>query len=199
MRCLDATTWAFDRVEHAWESPRTRRVTGTGLVVLFIVALIAVEARRRGWLLEPLAEHVSESHFAAISLVFTALLLVEVAELILALARSVAASVGAQFELFSLILLREAFKELGHLPEPVVWATSRESIVPALADAGGALLVFAGVIVYTRLQRHRRITASEQEQGRFVQAKKLLPLGLLAAFVAAGVEDAWRVVAQDGP
>ena len=139
------------------------------------------------------------SHFAAISLAFTALLLVETVELVLALARSVAASVGAQFELFSLILLREAFKEVGKLPEPVVWEASREAIQHALADAVGALLVFAGVIVYTRLQRHRRITASETEQRRFVQVKKLLALALLAAFVVAAVDDAWRLVADDDP
>lgn len=199
MRLLDTASRVFDRIEHAWEAPRTRRSTGTVLVVLFVVSLLAVELRRRGLLPEPLASHVSTSHFAAISLAFTALLLVEVVELILALARSVAASIGAQFELFSLILLREAFKELGKLPEPVVWEASREAILHALADAGGALLVFVGVIAYTHLQRHRRITTTEADQGRFVQAKKVLALGLLAAFVIAGVEDLWRVAAQDDP
>ena len=199
MRLLEATAILFDRVEHAWESPQTRRATATGLVVLFLGTLAAVEASRRGWLPAPLAAHVGTSHFAAISLAFTALLLVETVELVLALARSVAASVGAQFELFSLILLREAFKEIGKLPEPVVWEASREAIQHALADAVGALLVFAGVIVYTRLQRHRRITASETEQRRFVQVKKLLALALLAAFVVAAVDDAWRLVADDDP
>ena len=151
MRPFAATTRAFDAFEHACEAPRTRRATGTLLVVLFLGALVTVELRRRGLLPAGLAEHVSTSHFAAISLVFTALLLVEVVELVLSLARSVAASVGAQFELFSLILLREAFKELGHLPEPVVWSEAEESVMHALADAGGALLVFVGVIVYTHL------------------------------------------------
>ena len=59
--------------------------------------------------------------------------------------------------------------------------------------------MFVGVIVYTHLQRHRRITASESEQGRFVEAKKALAVALLIAFVVAGVEDLWRVAAQDDP
>ena len=189
----------FDTADRVWESAATRRTTGSTLVVLFVGALACVEARRRGWLPAGVAEYVSPSHFAAISLAFTALLLVETVSLVLALARSVAASVGAQFELYSLILLREAFKEIGHLGEPIVWADAREAVVLALVDAGGALAVFAGVIVYTRLQKHRRITSSEAEQTRFVQAKKVLALGLLAAFVIAGAEDAWRVVAQDDP
>jgi len=199
VRFLLATERLFDRVEHAWEAPRTRRATGTGLVVLFVGSLAVVEANRQGWLPEPLASRVSTSHFTAISLAFTALLLIEVVELVLALARSVAASVGAQFELFSLILLREAFKELGKLPEPVVWAAAEGPVLHALADAAGALVVFVGVVAYTRIQRHRRITASEEEQGKFVQAKKVLALALLVAFVVAAVDDGWRLVTDNDP
>lgn len=189
----------FDRADGAWESSRIRKATGTVLVVLFLGALVVVEARRRGVLPEALASHISSSHFSAISLVFTALLLVETVALVLALARSVATSVGVQFELYSLILLREAFKEIGHLGEPFVWARDSAAVGHALAAAGGALLVFLGVVIYTRLQQHRPITASETEQARFVQTKKVLALGLLVAFAAAGLEDAWRFVIQDDP
>ncbi|MEM1117777.1 MAG: hypothetical protein AAF845_17980 [Bacteroidota bacterium] len=198
-RFLLHTERLFDRFEQAWSSAPARRATGTALVLLFLGALLAVEMNRQGWLPASVAPYVSTSHFAAISLVFTALLLVEVVELVLALARSVATAVGAQFELFSLILLREAFKELGKLPEPIVWADAQDPILHALADAVGALLVFVGVIAYTRLQRHQRITANEGEQRRFVQTKKVLALALLAAFVVAAIDDAWRLVADDDP
>lgn len=196
---LSGVNRAFDTVDAWWESDGVRRATGTALVVFFLAALATVEANRQGLLPAPLAVHVATSHFAAISLTFTALLIVEVVALILALARSVAASVGIQFELFSLILLREAFKELGKLGEPIVWEAARVPILHALADAGGALVVFVGIIVYGHLQRHRRITASDAEQARFVTAKKAVALGLLVAFVAAGIDDALRVVTQDDP
>ncbi|MEO0559355.1 MAG: hypothetical protein AAF170_14355 [Bacteroidota bacterium] len=199
MRLLIATGRLFDRVEHAWEAPRTRRAKGSALVALFVIALVVVEFNRQGWLPEPLAGRVSTRHFAAISLAFTALLLVEVVDLILALARSVATSVGAQFALFSLILLREAFKEIGKLPEPIVWADAQGPILYALADAAGALLVFVGVVAYTRLQRHQPITTSETDQRTFVQAKKALALALLAALLVAAIDDAWRIVADDDP
>lgn len=112
---------------------------------------------------------------------------------------SVATSVGAQFELFSLILLRDAFKKIGHLGEPVVWARDGNAIIRALADAGGALFVFLGVVAYTHLQRHRRITVNETDRARFVQIKKVLAIGLLSVFIAAGIEDTWRIVTQDNP
>lgn len=198
-RVLDIAGRFFDAVDAWWGGERVRRATGTTLVVIFLGALVVIEAARRGWLPASLAEHVATSHFAAISLAFSALLVVEVVALILTLARSVATSVGVQFELFSLILLREAFKEIGDLGEPIVWAEAREPILHALADGAGALLVFVGVIVYGRLQQHRRITADEAEQARFVQAKKLIALGLLVAFIIAGIDDAWRIVVGNDP
>lgn len=198
-RFLDATSALFDAIDARWESPYVRRASGTLLVLLFLGALLTIEAAQRGWLPDEISIFVSTSHFAAISLVFSALLIVETVALILTLARSVATSVGVQFELFSLILLREAFKELGDLGEPIVWVEAREPILHALADGAGALLVFVGVIVYGRLQQHRRITADEEEQARFVQAKKLIALGLLAAFVIAGIEDAWRIFVGNDP
>ncbi|MGB3541461.1 hypothetical protein [Rubrivirga sp.] len=198
-RSLTLVNRVFDAVDDWWETETVRRASGTALVLLFVVSLLVIEAGRRGWLPPVLDDIVATNHFAAISLTFTALLIVEVVALILALARSVATSVGIQFELFSLILLREAFKELGKLPEPITWATAQEPVFHALADAGGALVVFVGVIVYGQLQRHRRITTSETEQYRFVTAKKAIALGLLVAFVVAGLDDAWRVITQDDP
>lgn len=189
----------FDAVDRRWESLRAQRAVATALVVLFVGALLAIELRRRGWLPPGLMEAVPRSHFAAIGLAFSALLLAETVSLILILARSVAASVGAQFELFSLILLREAFKEIGYLGEPIVWETARTPILHALADGAGALLVFAGVLVYTHLQRHRPITTGAEEQRRYVQAKKVIALGLLGAFVVAGLDDAWRIVVGNDP
>lgn len=76
MALFDATDRLFDRVEHAWEPEQARQITATGLVTLFLGALVAVELRRRGLLPESLARHVATSHFAAISLAFTTLLLV---------------------------------------------------------------------------------------------------------------------------
>lgn len=196
---LSAAGAVFDRVEHAWESARTRRRTADALVLVFVGALVAVELRRRGLLPEALAAHVSTSHFAALGTAFTALLLVETVALVLALADSVAGSVGKQFELFSLILLRDAFKALGHLGEPVAWAEAQGAVLEALADGAGALAVFAGVVLYARLQRHRRITSDETEQARFVAAKKAVALGLLVAIALAGVDDAWRYLAGTDP
>jgi hypothetical protein len=196
---LDTVSRLFDAVHDAWESPTARRASGTGLVVLFLVMLALIEAGRQGWLPPALAERVPPTHFAAIGIAFTTLLVLEVISLILALARSVATSVGKQFELFSLILIREAFKELGDLGEPIEWVAATEPVLHALAAAGGGLLVFAGSVLYRRLQRHRPITAGAPEQARFVAAKKGVAIALLVAFAVAGVEDGARWILRDDP
>jgi len=194
-----AVVQAFDRIDAGWESAASRRTTANGLVVLFVGTLVAVEARRWGLLPPDLAGFVPSSHFAAIGAAFTALLFIETIGLVLALADSVAGSVGKQVELFSLILLRDAFKALGTLGEPVVWATARTPILEALTDGAGALLVFAGVVVYDRLQRHRPITSSRGEQAQFVRAKKTIALGLLVAIAVAGVDDVRRYATGADP
>ena len=85
------------------------------------LGVAVIETNRRGFLPPGIAEHVPDKHFDAILWAFTLLLLAEVISLIFALAQSVATAVGKQLEIMSLILLRQSFKELTDLPEPIVW------------------------------------------------------------------------------
>lgn len=165
-------------------------------MVLFLVALVATEFARRGLLPAAIEPFVPKSHFAAIGFAFTALLVLEVISLVLALAQSVAGSVGKQFELFSLILLREAFNELGKLGEPVEWAAASETVFHALAAGAGGLVVFAGVTLYGRIQRHLPITAGSLEREKFVMVKKLIAGGLLVAFVVAAGDNVARLLTE---
>ncbi|MFN3597991.1 MAG: hypothetical protein ACK41D_12070 [Rubricoccaceae bacterium] len=192
IKLLGTVGRGFDAFEGAWESERARKTIGLLLVAVFGGTLLAAEVTRQGWAQEPWASLLPSSHFQAIGAVFTALLVVEAVALTLALPRSIAEATGKQFELFSLILLRAAFKEIGRLPEPITWVSAREPMLFALADAGGALLVFGGVVLYERLQRHRRITAGEDEQRQFVLIKKVIAAGLLFAFAWIALDDAAR-------
>ncbi|MEM1056300.1 MAG: hypothetical protein AAGI52_12310 [Bacteroidota bacterium] len=194
---LDTISRVFDVLDEWWESVRVQKMAGTVLVLLFVGALIVIELARLGWI--PPTLGIPTNHFAAIALAFTALLVIEVIGLVLALARSVAEAAGKQFELFSLILIREAFKELGTLGEPIEWASASEPVLNALVAAGGGLVIFAGSVLYKRLQRHRPITSGGPEQARFVAAKKAIAVALLVAFVVAGVDDATRYITGRNP
>jgi hypothetical protein len=185
---------AFDLLATQWELRRTHRVLGTGLVVVFLFALTMIELRRRDLLPEALATLVPLGHFAAVGLVFTFLLVFEVASLVLALARSVADSVGKQFELLALILMRDAFLEIGRGGEPITWARLEDTVPQALADMGGGLGVFILLDLFNRVQRHRAITRHERDQVSFVSAKKVVAIVLLTLFVVLALNSLWSTL-----
>jgi hypothetical protein len=100
--------------------------------------------------------------------------------------------VGKQFEILSLILLRDAFKELSAFSEPI---TVME-ITPVLHILGygfGALVVFALLGMYYRVQ-----PVKKQDMGlphdlfRFVAAKKGIALVILTVFVILGLTNVYN-------
>jgi hypothetical protein len=185
---------AFDFLATQWELRRTHRIVGTALVVLFLFALAMIELNRRGLLPETLAVVVPLSHFAAVGLVFTFLLVFEVGSLILALARSVAESLGKQFELLALILMRDAFLEFGRSGEPITWLRLGDAVPHALVDMVGGLGVFIFLDLYYRVQRHRAITLHERDQQSFVSAKKVVALVLLIVFIVLAIPTLWNTL-----
>lgn len=81
--------------------------------------------------------------FFSIELAFNVLLIFEAMSLIFLFPNSVADSVGKQFEIISLILLRDAFKEFGHYLDDLEWNKDfLVEMIPIISDAFGAILVF---------------------------------------------------------
>ena len=190
-RWLLRSAAVFDVLLGRWDSHAWQRASGNLLILTYVGALVCIEASRRQWLPAPLAALVPVNHFYAVEVAFTLLLVLEVVGLILGLARSVAQSLGIQFEIFSLILLRQTFKEFTHFTEPIAWAEVEGSLPHMASDALGAVVVFAVVAWYYRLQRHQPIT-SPDERTSFVAAKKSLALLLLVVLVGIAVDDLWR-------
>jgi len=190
----------FDRVNAWWERPGTQRGAGVLLVVAFVIALVVAELARRGVL--PFGAGDGEArrhaHFRAVGVAFTLLLALELVALVLALGRSVSASVGKQLELLALILLRKAFLEVAHMGEPVNWAEAAPRVPGALADMAGALLVFVLAEVFARVQRHRAIAAGD-DQAAFVAAKKFVALVLLVALAGGAAAAAAELAAGREP
>jgi hypothetical protein len=191
-RALRLSAGLFDRLEARWEGVAVQRTLATVLVAAFLAAIAVIEVNRLGWMPQPLAGRIPTNHLAAIYVAFTLLLLIEVVGLVFALSRSVADAVGKQFELLSLILLRKAFLEVAHFPEPIVWAQVAPAVPRVAADVAGALLIFVVLGFYYRSQRHLPITTLVDDGSSFVAVKKALAVGLLAALVLLGAHDGWR-------
>jgi len=177
----------FDVLEEHWEGAYGQRQIANLLVFSFVGGMVVIELSRQGWLPPWLADLVPTNHFYAVDFTFRLLLVAELIELTFGLAHSVANSVGKQIEILSLILLRETFKEFTHFNEPIEWVQVEPVILSIVADAAGALVVFVILGFYYHMQRHRAITEDAQSQASFITAKKIIALGLLAAFMLIGV------------
>lgn len=192
---LDPAVRTYDYLDKRWEGATSRRTTGNVLIASFFLSLIAIEMSRLGLLPGDLGARIPTNHFYAIDVAFTLFLVAEVVGLVFGLATSVADALGKQFEIFSLILLRQAFKELVHFSEPIQWELDPssglmgvpEAVQLVVVDAFGALAVFGVISVYYKMQQHRPITDTEAEQARFVAAKKLLAVVLLAVLAGLGL------------
>ena len=199
---LDLTTDGpvaiMDRLRrvHSVRGPLT-----SALIVVYLVSLLAIEARRSGWLPEPLAGYVATSHFLAIGMVFYVLVLAEIVGLIFGVAESVARAVGKQVEILSLILLRQSFETLAEFDEPIRWAVilgkpSDNRLARLIIDAVAALLIFVLVGYYYRIQHKQPISQDARDQAGFIASKKVVALLLLVGMIvvtARGAVDFLRV------
>ncbi|GAB7079765.1 hypothetical protein [Megalodesulfovibrio paquesii] len=176
----------FDPVEHFWEHPNTQRAVAGGIVFIFLASLLGIELKRQGFLPEPLASATPTSHYYAVNVAFTFLLILEVLSFIFVLPSSVSQALGKQLELLSLILLRNSFKHLIHLPEPIDLSAGVEPLYPILSDGVGALIIFYLIGVYYRAIKTTPAISCAMDRYRFSSVKKGLALCLLVAFCFLG-------------
>lgn len=190
MQVYKYATYIFDPLHHFWESDKTQRAVAGLLILVFLSALATIEMKRQGWLTGPLADITPTSHYMAINLAFTLVLILEVVSLIFTLPCSISKAVGKQFEILALIFLRSAFKALTDFPEPITVTGHLDDLYIILADGGGAVVVFALLGVYTLLRRQlEESLTGGPSLFKFVAAKKLVALFMLAIFFGMGIQN----------
>lgn len=176
----------FDVLDEHWESTPVSKVISNIVVVFFVAGLFVGLLSH----LELIDMGDNFSAFFAIELAFNVLLVFEVLGLIFLIPKSVADSVGKQFEIISLLLLRDAFKEFGHYLGELSWDVGfLMELLPIVSDAFGAILIFLITGLFYRAQRHRRITQNYEEQKGFVAIKKLISIYLTVSFIGLGIYD----------
>lgn len=181
----------LDRLEQSWESATGQVRIGTVLVGGFILGLLVVEINRRGLIPSPFSSYIPVKHLVVIAQVFTLLLFFEVISLIFSFVHSVSVSMGKQFEVLSLVLLRDVFKEFSHFTEPLEWNQIQPFLFPIISSAIGALLIFVILGFYYRLYHSQPITNDEKDKQSFIDAKKVIALFLLIALLIIVLHDLW--------
>ncbi len=180
-------TAIFDPLHATWESDRTHRMLAGLLIAIFLAMLLGIELNRQGLLPPATGAMLGTNHFKAVNMAFTLVLILEVISLIFTLPCSVTKAVGKQFEILALILLRNSFKELVNLPEPVTIEGHADSILRIGSDGLGALCIFALLGIYYSIQRTAKpAIRSGASLYAFTAAKKAVALFLLAVFLCMG-------------
>lgn len=191
-------TYLFDPLHYYWEHERIHRKISLMLVLLFLGSLLTIELKRHGLLPANLAALIPNNHFFAIQAAFTVVLILEIISLIFTIPCSFSKSVGKQFEILSLILLRNAFKELSYLPEPIVFNEhTQNAVFRIVSDGFGALLVFALLGFYYRVQEqqsHQDLKGRPVDLYSLVSAKKGIALIILGIFLYMGGKTIYNVV-----
>lgn len=184
-------TYLFDPLHHLWEHEKMHKKISFTLVLFFLVSLVFIELNRQGILFASLAEIIPKNHFFAVQAAFTVVLILEVISLIFTIPCSFSRSVGKQFEILALILMRNAFKELSYFPEPITFLGNETAVLNILSDGFGALLIFALLGYYYRIQA---LSSDDKmcptDIFSFVAAKKGIAIILLVVFTFLGISSA---------
>lgn len=185
-------TYIFDPLQTFYVHERLYRKISFSLVFLFICSLAVIELNRQGLLPADLAALLPRNHFYAVHAAFTVILILEVISLIFVLPCSFSRSLGKQFEILSLILIRNAFKELSNFAEPLVYLGNEDKVLHILANGFGALLIFALLGVYYKIQKRSEEDSHQIDLYGFVASKKAISLLLLVSFVCMGVYSMYQ-------
>ena len=132
-----------------YESKNSLYATSYVLVTVFIVCSLLSVLVISDYINLGDYQEKFENPFFSIEIVFTLLLIVELFGLIFILPQSVAKSVSKQFELLSLIFLRDGFKEFSHIGINFEWNAMKDSLIPMVVYGFGAIIIFA-LISFTR-------------------------------------------------
>jgi len=103
---------------------------------------------------------------------FTFILFYEVILLVLAIPRSHTVSVGKQYEIISLIVIRRVFKDIGEFNDPAQWIAQAELASMVLMDMVAALLMFALVTLFRRISQTVVRSKPNSDLAGFLAVKK---------------------------
>lgn len=135
-----------------------------------------------------LIQGVGQNYLTAISTPFSFILFYEVLTLIAALPASTTRSIANQFEIVSLIFIRDVFKDIAAGSALVNGHRLTNEMRHVFLDMWAALAMFLLVAIfqYIALQRVRPLVTPEGTRGlkRFITQKKAVAIGLAALLLA---------------
>ena len=118
---------------------------------------------------------------------FSFILFYEVMLLVLALPRSHTSSMGKQYEIISLIVIRRVFKDIGEFSDPANLFAQTETAWMVLTDMVAALAMFALVTLFRRLSQTVTHSKPHSDLARFLAIKKTVAVLLFLVLILLAI------------
>ena len=185
---FDRSTSFYDKLNSKKNLVSFEKIGVLLAVMAFLGHLGMIAWNRNLPILIPFMEDlISKNYLSAIYTPFSILLYYEVYLLILAIPNSITKAIGKQFEIISLIIIRDVFKDLSHLGENSFDMAHPEVLYPVLIDMIGALIMFLLVGVFYHLNRNKLGLPELKSLEKFVKFKKVISLLLTLIFLALSI------------
>jgi len=173
--------WLFDRLYGSEHRALFRRATVQLALTGLVVHLGLVFVARQLAIPPPILEAVGTNYLAALYTPFSFVLFYEVLLLILSIPESTTRSIGKQYEILSLIVIRNVFKDIAEFESVADLAGQLDDFLAVLLDMGGGLVMFLLVAVFYHVngRRPRRIETNPLYGERlrvFIGRKKVIAL-----------------------
>ena len=187
MNIIKTPLHLFNSFEVFWNKKNTQRVISLLLAIVFLGGLLIIELNIRGLLPSKLSQIIPLNHFQAVALAFYLLLVTEIISLILLMGESVTSSVGKELEILALIMLRNAFKTLGEMQEPIDPSLDIVLLSSIVASCIAAVIIFICSSAYVHIQQYSYpVPGDGQKNPIYDGAKKFTALALLSLFLFDG-------------
>lgn len=155
------------------------------LSFIFFITHLALIGLRNAFPELTYLQPLSANYLSALYTPFSIILVYEVYLLILALPLSFTNSVRKQYEIISLIIIRNVFKDISMFDDFEQLAEQQDVIIKIASDLGSGLLLFflVGVFHQVSLKRKKFSFLTDEQIRRFVYLKERVALLLLFIFI----------------
>ena len=185
---FDRSTVFYDKLNSKKNLVSFEKIGVLLAVMAFLGHLGMIAWNRNLPILIPFMEDlISKNYLSASYTPCSILLYYEGYLLILAIPNSITKAIGKQFEIISLIIIRDVFKDLSHLGENSFDMAHPEVLYPVLIDMIGALIMFLLVGVFYHLNRNKIGLPELKSLEKFVKFKKVISLLLTLIFLALSI------------
>jgi len=190
----------YERVLGDTTDQRLRSWAINAAIAGFLLHVLACTLHRFSSFDVPDMNGFFDSYLDALYTPFSIILAYEVYELIRAIPESFSVSIGKQFEVMSLLVVRDMFKNLADVENAS--SGSVDSDVALIALEAVAFLVLFTTALYFRWMTLTSKHDEDTDEGvaRFVQQKKALACGLAGAYVLLALYSftSWSLSTLDG-